>query len=246
MSDATIDLEIVGQLEHASNGTYLARSAGALYVYKPVSGEKELWDFPTGTLANRERAAYVLDQLLGWNLIPETKLVTGPLGFGSLQNWVEAEIGLVDVFSLAEIPDDWFTILSGLDEQGKQVTLAHSPISRLAQLAVLDVLMNNADRKAGHILVDDQGEIFGIDHGVTFNEEFKLRTVLWGWIGSPLDESLIHDLKRITPLIANSELAQLLSAPEIESLQERATSLVSTGIFPEPSDQWPAVPWPIF
>ncbi len=246
MSDSTIDLEIVGQLEHASNGTYLARSGADLYVYKPVTGEQELWDFPTGTLANRERAAYVLDQLLAWNLIPETKLVTGPLGLGSLQNWVEADIGLVDLFSLDAVPDHWFTILSGLDEQGKQVTLAHSPDPRLAQLAVLDAIMNNADRKAGHILVDENGEIFAIDHGVTFNEEFKLRTVLWGWIGSTIDESLIHDLTRITPLISDSELVKLLSAAEIDSLLRRTRSLVSSGVFPEPSNQWPAVPWPIF
>ncbi len=246
MNELTTDLEIVGRLEHASNGTYLARSGAELYVYKPVTGEQELWDFPTGTLANRERAAYVLDQLLGWDLIPETKLVTGPLGFGSLQNWVEAETGLIDIFSLENIPDDWFTILSGLDEQGKQVTLAHSPSSRLAQLAVLDVIMNNADRKAGHILVDEQGEVFGIDHGLTFSEEFKLRTVLWGWIGSPIEDSLIHNLNRIIPLIANSELVELLDAAEIDALLERARSLVSSKIFPEPSTQWSAVPWPIF
>lgn len=246
MSESLPDLEIIGQLEHASNGTYLARLAEFLYVYKPVSGEQELWDFPTGSLANRERAAYVLDQLLGWNLIPTTKLVTGPLGLGSLQNWVEADPGLVDIFSPSEIPDDWFNILSGLDEQGKQVTLAHSAEPRLAQLAVLDVIMNNADRKAGHILVDEGNEIFGIDHGVTFHEEFKLRTVLWGWIKSPIDLGLIDDLSRVITLIPESELALLLSPSEIEALLQRIDSLISTAVFPEPSAQWPSVPWPIF
>ena len=246
MSESFSGLEIVGQLEYASNGTYLTKLVDDLFVYKPISGEKELWDFPTGTLANRERSAYVLDQLLGWNLVPMTQLAEGPLGIGSLQNWVEADTGLVDIFSAEEIPDNWFKIMTGIDERGKKVTLAHSPSSRLAQLAVLDVIMNNADRKAGHILVDDNGEIFAIDHGVTFHEEFKLRTVLWGWIETPIDEALIVDLTRARQLIDESELVQLLSKSEIKALKKRLDTLLSKKSFPEPSSEWPAVPWPIF
>jgi uncharacterized repeat protein (TIGR03843 family) len=239
-------MRVLGRLEHASNNTLLVELDGVRYVYKPIAGERPLWDFPDGTLANREVAAYRVSQLLGWPLVPPTSLVQGPEGLGSLQLWVEAEIEEVDLFSPGEVPENWFSILGGIDEQGKEIVLAHSVHPMLAQLAVFDVIINNADRKAGHILTPTNGGLIGIDHGVTFHDEPKLRTVLWGWINSRINDELIEDLKLLKGAIPSSDLTELLAPVEVEALLERINDLIENPTYPEPSGEWPAVPWPVF
>ena len=172
------DFKVVGQMVNASNSTLVIESNDQRYIYKPRSGERPLWDFPNQTLYLRERAAYLTSELLGWNVVPETTIQEGPYGIGSFQKWIDAEPATVDIFPPNEVPQGWLTIMSGIDEEGDQVTLAHENSSRLQQIAVFDTLINNADRKACHLLTDESGVTFGIDHGVTFNSEDKLRTVV--------------------------------------------------------------------
>jgi uncharacterized repeat protein (TIGR03843 family) len=159
---------------------------------------------------------------------------------------VNAEIDDVNLFSPGEVPDNWFSILGGIDEEGKEIVLAHSAHPMLAQLAVFDVIINNADRKAGHILTPSNGGLIGIDHGVTFHDEPKLRTVLWGWMNSRINDELIEDLKLLKGAIPSSDLTELLAPVEVEALLERVNNLIENPIYPEPSGEWPAVPWPVF
>jgi uncharacterized repeat protein (TIGR03843 family) len=184
--------------------------------------------------------------MLGWDVVPETTIKEGPYGIGSFQKWIDAEPTTVDIFPPNTVPDGWLTIITGIDEEGKQVTLAHEDSPRLRQIAVFDALINNADRKAGHLLTDQAGMTFGIDHGVTFNAEDKLRTVLWGWIGQDISETHIADLKALQSEIAGSELEELLDASEIHALQQRVEDLIAERVMPSPNPHWPAVPWPVF
>ena len=239
-------MQVLGRLEYASNNTLLVESDGIRYVYKPISGERPLWDFPDGTLASREVAAYRVSQLLGWHLVPPTSLVDGPEGPGSLQRWVDSEIQEVDLFAPGEVPAGWFSILGGIDDEGSEIVLAHSAHPMLAQLAVFDVIINNADRKAGHILTATNGALIAIDHGVTFHEEPKLRTVLWGWVNSDIDDAIIEDITLLAARIPDSDLVDLLSADEVEALLARINDLLASRKYPEPNEQWPAVPWPVF
>lgn len=239
-------LKIIGQMVNASNSTLVVEDEANRYIYKPESGERPLWDFPNGTLHKRERAAFVMSEILGWNLVPNTQLREGPYGVGSLQNWLEAQVTVVDVFAPGEVPDKWLTVITGFDENGDEVTLAHANEPRLKQIAVFDALINNADRKAGHILTDQDGNLFGIDHGLTFHDEDKLRTVLWGWINEPIPDHLVLDLAAAASKIISSELPQLLSQEEISALLERLDNLITTKKMPVPSPHWPAVPWPVF
>jgi len=239
-------IKVVGRLENASNSTLLVEIADVRYVYKPIAGERPLWDFPDGTLANREVAAYRVSQLLGWHLVPPTSLVKGPEGLGSLQLWIDGEIEEVDLFAPDEVPHNWFSIIGGIDEEGKEIVLAHSAHPMLAQLAVFDAIINNADRKAGHILTPTNGGLVGIDHGVTFHEEPKLRTVLWGWFNSQIDAQWITDLKSLVDAIPESDLPQLLAPAEVDALLKRINDLIANPTYPEPSREWPSVPWPVF
>ena len=238
--------KVIGQMVNASNSTLVVELDGEQFIYKPRSGERPLWDFPDHTLHLRERAAYVVSQMLGWNVVPETTIKKGPYEIGSFQRWIDAEPTTVDIFPPNTVPDGWLTIITGIDEEGKQVTLAHEDSPRLKQIAVLDALINNADRKAGHLLTDQAGMTFGIDHGVAFNAEDKLRTVLWGWIGQDIPEAHIVDLKTLQNEIAGSELEELLAASEIHALQQRVEDLITERVMPSPSPHWPAVPWPVF
>ncbi|MEN9741130.1 MAG: hypothetical protein RIR66_86 [Actinomycetota bacterium] len=238
--------QTLGQLSNASNATLLIELEGKKYIYKPQSGERQLWDFPNGTLYQRERAAYVVSQLLGWNLVPETVISKGSYGIGSFQKWVEAQTELVDIFQPDQVPEDWLEITSGVTEDGTQVVLAHANSEDLMKLAVFDAIINNADRKAGHILTNNDQQVWAIDHGVTFNVEPKLRTVLWGWLGQSIPENLIEDLKILENKLANSEITQLISDDEFLELKFRISELTETKTFPSPNPNWPAVPWPIF
>lgn len=239
-------LEIVGRLPSASNLTLVAREGDEQYVYKPVSGERPLWDFPDGNLAARERAAFVLSEALGWGLVPRTRVVDGPLGPGSLQDWVEGEVEAVDVVRPAGVAPGWLQVFTGVDETGAEVVLVHRDDEQLSRMAAFDVLANNADRKGGHLLTAADGRVMGIDHGVTFHHEPKLRTVLWGWVGEPVPEPLLADVAALIPGVRGTELAELLSTEEIDALIARAESLVTQGVYPPPSDEWPAIPWPVF
>lgn len=231
---------------NASNATLVVEREGNRYIYKPASGERPLWDFPDGTLHLRERAASVVDELLGWNLVPVTTIEDGPRGIGSLQEWVNAETSSVDIFDPNEVPAGWKVIVSGFDEEGNRVTLAHADSEELFRIAVFDAVINNADRKAGHILTNEVGKHWAIDHGVTFNAEPKLRTVLWGWIDEEIPEELLTDLARLKTSIPGSEVENLLFPDEIAALNIRIDSLLESKSLPAPSPNWPAVPWPVF
>lgn len=239
------ELAIVGRLVTATNATFLVESGSerVAAVYKPVAGEAPLWDFPTGTLGRREVAAYRLSAAAGFGVVPFTDLVSGPLGKGSVQCWVEAsEDDLVDVVHPAELRADQFPIVSGVDADEEPVLVVHADDPRLRRLALFDVLANNADRKGGHII--PAGDVaYGVDHGVCFHEEYKLRTVLWGWAGQPLTDeeiALVEAARRAAP----DALDVLESDVEITATVERADALLADGHFPHPSDLWPVIPWP--
>ena len=238
--------KVLGQLSNASNATLLVEVFGTKYVYKPQSGERTLWDFPTGTLYKRERATYVLSQLLGWELVPVTVIAYGPYGIGSFQKWVEADTELVDIFPPDQVPDKWLSITRGVTEEGTEVVLAHADLDELKRLALFDAIVNNADRKAGHILSDDSKQVWAIDHGVTFNVEPKLRTVLWGWLDQKIPTELLDATKELLAKLDSCEISELISEDELLELKYRISELVATETFPSPNPNWPAVPWPIF
>ncbi len=231
---------------NASNSTLVVRDSERQYVYKPISGERPLWDFPDGTLAARERAAFLLSHSGGWNVVPETTLRVGPMGLGSFQNWVEAEPTSVDILEPHLVPENWHDVFTGVNENGKEVVLTHANDLMLRRIALFDAVINNADRKAGHILTDDHGQHFAIDHGVTFHHEPKLRTVLWGWMGEEISDEETQLLQRSLEASNAPEFSELLTDTEIEALRSRIAELIETRVFPEPSREWPAIPWPIF
>jgi len=239
-------LRIIERLPQASNGAFLAELDGVKVVYKPNHLEKELWDFPTGTLALRERATFVMDELLGWKLVPKTELVETEQGFASVQHWVDASASLVEIFPSAEVPDQWLAVLEGQGPSGEPLTLAHQNIEVLMKMALLDAVVNNADRKGGHILTTEDGTTHAIDHGVTFHDEPKLRTVLWGWAGQNIPAHLLADLTSAALKIPESELKELLTEYELVATLERIAELTESGEFAAPGDEWPSLPWPLF
>jgi uncharacterized repeat protein (TIGR03843 family) len=247
-------LELEGRLVDASNTTLRAfcRLDGQTVrcVYKPVRGERPLWDFPDGTLAGREVAAYEVSAATGWDLVPPTVLRDGPLGPGMCQIWVDQPDearALVGFVPATELPEGWLRIADARDTRGHRYLLAHADDPRLARMALFDAVANNADRKGGHILLTVDGHCYGVDHGVCFHEEEKLRTVLWGWTDRPVPvESLavLGALRRDLAGTLGARLAGLLSAAELTATAERVDRLLAAGVFPGPADGWPAVPWP--
>ena len=248
------EMELEGRLVDASNTTLRAEITLAgltrRCVYKPVRGERPLWDFPDGTLAGREISAYLVSRSTGWDLIPPTILRDGPLGVGACQLWIdepdEAEslIGFVPAY---EIPQGWFAVASARDDDGDAYALAHADDPRLARLAVLDAVINNADRKGGHVLYAPDGHIYGVDHGVSFHVENKLRTVLWGWTGRPIpDESLeiLAGLGAALDAALGETLEEHLTLSEVQHIRLRVKRLIRAGRYPQPPVEWPAVPWP--
>jgi uncharacterized repeat protein (TIGR03843 family) len=193
-------LEIDGRLVAASNTTLFCGvtldGVTAACVYKPVRGERPLWDFPDGTLAGREVATYLVSQATGWGHVPPTVLRDGPLGPGMCQLWIDSEdvSSLVNVVPAEAVPAGWHAVVDGMDSTGRQVSVVHADDDRLRRLAVFDVVVNNADRKGGHLLLEQSGALYGVDHGVSFHTEDKLRTLLWGWAGEPLPEEAIDVL----------------------------------------------------
>ncbi|WP_058045145.1 SCO1664 family protein [Streptomyces roseifaciens] len=254
------ELTVRGRISEASNAvlycTVEYAGVSAACVYKPVAGERPLWDFPDGTLAQREVAAYELSEAMGWGLIPPTVLRDGPYGRGMCQMWIDApedaEEGgerLLALVEGAEPGPGWKAV--GLADVGGDRTalLVHADDERLRRLAVLDAVINNGDRKGGHLLPAADGRLYAIDHGVTFNADDKLRTLLWGWAGEPLTEEALEALRRLSANLADgsplaARLAELITPGEIEALRVRVAELLRTGRHREPSGEWPAIPWP--
>ena len=223
------DLQVTGRLVDASNATlYATATRGAhslVCIYKPIAGERPLWDFPDGCLAHREYAAFVVSEFLGLNLVPLTILRDGPYGPGMVQQWIDIDEGIdLSQFFSTDHP-------------------------RLRAMALFDAIINNTDRKIGHLLPLDQERVLGCDHGVTFHSEDKLRTVLWQWAGESFNADEIKVLE-IARTQINEDLgdllAPLLTEIEIRQIARRVSDLLDSGTFPLPNPDWPAVPWPAF
>ena len=216
------DLVITGRLVDASNATlfgHLQDDENFKIIYKPVAGERPLWDFPDGTLALREYAAFLFSERFGFNLVPTTVLRDGPYGPGMVQEWIEDAQ-----------PESLINFAQGMDQQ-------------LRKMVLFDALINNADRKYGHILLTKNQLVLGCDHGVTFHEEEKLRTVLWQFTGLKLEDHEVQTLE----LIKNQNLEFLqdyLSLEEISALRDRTKLLLKNNALPEPATDRPAIPWP--
>jgi uncharacterized repeat protein (TIGR03843 family) len=250
------EITVEGRLVDASNATLFCEieheGVEARCVYKPVAGERPLWDFPDGTLAGREVAAYAVSEASGWDVVPPTVLREGPFGPGMVQLWVDidASVELVDVVDPKRVPIGWLHVLDALGSGGRPVVLAHADDDRLRRMAVLDTVLNNADRKGGHVLPLEDGTVYGVDHGVTFNTDPKLRTVLWGWAGEPLRPEERDVLGRLRRDLDEGDLGLLLAGhltrAEVRATVRRIDRLVAEGRLPFPVEGWPAIPWPPF
>lgn len=222
------EIKISGRLVDASNATLFGSCTHdgneLSVIYKPIAGERPLWDFADGNLASREYASFLLSELIGWNLIPVTVLRDGPFGEGMVQQWID------------------------IDEDVDLALFYRTDDARLRKLALFDAIINNTDRKIGHLLPTKDGRVLGCDHGVTFHEEDKLRTVLWQWANLPLTDSEKLELTQLLGHLnlRTTEILHLVTENEYQALIERVERLLSSGEFPAPSEDWPAVPWPPF
>lgn len=222
-------MSITGRLVDASNATLLAKADdgqdGIACIYKPIAGERPLWDFPHGTLAYREYAAYLVSSLAGFDVVPFTILRDGPFGEGAVQQWIEIdpEIDLVKLFQQDQ--------------------------PELRKMAIFDAVINNTDRKIGHLLPTPDGRVRGCDHGVTFHVEDKLRTVLWQWAGVNFRKEELELLNNLCQMLDESlgdQLGYLLTHDEIVAIRRRVEKLLEHGAFPHPNPEWPSIPWPPF
>jgi uncharacterized repeat protein (TIGR03843 family) len=256
------EVEVLGRIRSASNATFLceANCDGSTVhcVYKPVAGEQPLWDFPDGTLAGRELSAYLISAALGWDIVPLTIIRDGPAGRGMLQRWVDQPgdddrdddtgIQLVDLCPPGSIPPGYLSVLNAYDYAGNEVTLVHADDQRLLRMAVFDVIVNNADRKGGHILSGVDGRVYGVDHGVSLHVQDKLRTVLWGWAGKPIDDETLEPVAALGDKLAGplaEELCEHITAAEIAALRRRVRMLLTEPVMPGPERRRP-IPWPAF
>lgn len=221
-------LTVTGRLVDASNATLFGsisfEDQSMDVIYKPIAGERPLWDFPDGTLADREYAAFLLSNLAGFNCVPPTILREGPAGLGMVQLWIDVDesIDLAQFF--------------GRDEPS------------LRNLAIFDACINNTDRKIGHLLPEGSGHLFACDHGVTFHVEDKLRTVLWQWAGDSLTDVEMEKLRKVADLVKSHEELFLthMTRDEFSALVMRIERLITSGVMPLPSDEWPSIPWPAY
>ncbi len=223
------EISVEGRLVDASNATlFVTVSDGtneARAIYKPIAGERPLWDFPDGNLASRERAAYLVSEALGIKCIPLTILRDGPFGAGAVQEWID------------------------IDEQVDLELFFREDEPQLRSVALLDAIINNTDRKIGHLLPRADGKLFVCDHGVTFHEENKLRTVLWQWAGQNLTQEEFERLSRFSLYLESDdavEIQDLITPREYLALQDRTRFLIEKRTFPEPNPNWPHIPWPPF
>ena len=257
------ELTVIGRIRSASNATFLCEAhLGELQahcVYKPIAGESPLWDFPDGTLAGRELAAYLVSSALGWNIVPYTIIRDGPAGNGMLQLWVDQpgdEVGdepepgpeLVDLLPAGHVPAGYLPVLRAYDYAGDEVTLVHADDIRLRRMAVFDILINNADRKGGHVLTGVDGHVYGVDHGVSLHVEDKLRTVLWGWAGKPVDDETLEAVARLGERLRGylgEDLREHITGREVGALRRRTVGLLDNPVMPTPDRRRP-IPWPAF
>ncbi|MCT2588730.1 SCO1664 family protein [Streptomyces sp. N2-109] len=279
-------LSVRGQIREASNAVLFGEveheGRRLRCVYKPVAGERPLWDFPDGTLAQREVAAYAVSEATGWGLIPATVLREGPYGEGMCQRWIGpvpgedpgggedpgdagersgetegpggaeglegADDGLLALIEAEEPGPGWKPVARADVGEGRTALLVHADDERLRRLAVLDAVINNGDRKGGHLLTDD-GRLHAIDHGVTFHSDDRLRTLLWGWAGEPLTAEALGVLRGLTAGLAEqgalaTRLGELITGAEVDAVRKRAAALLSSGRHPMPGGDWPPIPWP--
>jgi uncharacterized repeat protein (TIGR03843 family) len=251
--DRIADGELVlhGRVMPASNATFVGEVHDVRVVYKPVRGERPLWDFPDGSLAGREEAAYVVSQALGWNVVPPTMRRDGPHGLGMVQVWCEPDPDdeAVTIVPGGRTPDGWRHVFDGLDDRDQVVSLVHESSDALRRMALFDIVVNNADRKGGHVLAMGDGHRYGVDHGVTFHTEPKLRTVLWGWAGETVPDDDLGVLEALADDLRadlGERLLQLLTPHEVAATLGRTTRLLRTATLPQPRGEWPAIPWPPF
>ena len=221
------DLVVTGRLVDASNATLFGvvthGQESLNCIYKPIAGERPLWDFPDGALAHREYAAYLLSDRLGFNLVPLTILRDGPYGIGMVQEWID------------------------IDESIDLSLFFSSNDPALRSMAIFDAIINNTDRKIGHLLPTASGHLYGCDHGVTFHAQDKLRTVLWQWSEDPLTDKELSMLRAaLVKLDGEIDLSLYLTQGEREALILRVQRLITTAVMPVPNPDWPAVPWPAF
>ncbi len=240
VSDALVLLErgeisVQGRIATASNATLYCGieldGVSAACVYKPVAGERPLWDFPDGTLAEREVATYLVAAATGWEPVPPTVLRDGPLGTGMVQLWIAH--------------DESFDIIGAINS---------GEVPALRRMALLDAVVNNSDRKVSHLLPvtgsalhDPELHVFGVDHGVSFGTENKLRTVLWQWAGDPIPDEGVEVLHRLAERLEadlGQQLSQLLTTAEVRATRRRVQRLLARGKYPMPPTDWPAVPYP--
>ncbi|WP_308015495.1 SCO1664 family protein [Pseudonocardia sp. ICBG1293] len=276
-------MDITGRMVDASNatlfGTVSLDGVDLRCVYKPVRGERPLWDFPDGTLAGREVGAFLVSQVSGLDVVPPTVLRDeAPFGPGMVQAWVSSgdesaltdpagDLGdeldgdvteetvqlvtesLVELCEPHEIPSGWLPVLRARDGAGDPVVLVHADDPQLRAMALFDVVVNNADRKGGHVIVAGDGGVYGVDHGLTLHSEPKLRTVLWGWVGDELGEEHTAVLKELRARLADS-FADVLGAHvtrrEVAAMRSRIDRLLAEPRFPGPDGHGPAIPWPAF
>jgi len=227
LRDGELDME--GRLLDASNvtlvGAIRTEALAATCVYKPVAGERPLWDFPDGTLAGREISAHLVSEATGWSIVPPTVLRDGPYGTGMVQLWMDAD----PTVDLAEF--------------------VRQDVPQLRRMAVFDAVVNNADRKGGHIIPMADGHVYGVDHGICFSVEPKLRTLLWRWAGRPLTAEALTVLENLAEDLRGDlgeQLHEHLTRREVRRTQQRVADLLRTGVHPQPSGEWPALPWPPF
>lgn len=255
------DLTVLGRIRSASNATFLCEASldhqSVHCIYKPVAGEQPLWDFPDGTLAGRELASYLVSEVLGWDIVPHTIIRDGPAGRGMLQLWIEqpsdageddAGSPLVDLCPVDAVPAGYLRVLNAYDYSGGEVALVHADNPQLRRMAVFDVIVNNADRKGGHILHGVDGRVYGVDHGVSLHVHDKLRTVLWGWAGRPVDADTLADLARLHDRLGaevGTAVREHITAAELAALRRRIAGLLEDPVMPDPDNRRP-LPWPAF
>ena len=218
------DIKVIGRLIDASNATLMGEivspNSSIKVIYKPIAGEKPLWDFQDGNLAFREYCAFLVSDLAGFNIVPATILRDGPFGLGMVQQWIEID-KTVDVVEFGQSED-----------------------RQLRKLALFDSIINNTDRKYGHLLIDTDKKLYGCDHGVSFHSQNKLRTVIWQFAGEKFTTEEMALLERTREVDFNGVFENYLTDIEISAFSDRINTLIASGTFPLPSDEWPAIPWP--
>lgn len=251
---STGEIEIEGLIPDSTNGALKLLITNGdeqiAAIAKPDVSIRPLWDFPNMDLNKREYATFLFDRKLELGFVPETVIrdISG-IGNALVQHWIrETENDLIIVQSPDNIPKSYLRVLQGYDELNKLITLAHKDDQDLRKLCLIDLIINNADRKGNHLITDGNNKMWAIDHGVSWHEEPKIRTVLWGWINQEFNDGDM-DLLTLAKSTLEDWLAndfQYLENSEIECALERLDELVKNKRFPAPGSEWPAVPWPIF